>query len=78
MRENIIHFNRCRDIAAGMVYLSASSIIHSDLAARNVLIVNKETQFLAKIGDLGLSKIVRNDKNYYISNTSQIPFKWYG
>jgi serine/threonine protein kinase len=62
-------------MAAGMVYLSESNIIHSDLAARNILIASKD-KYLAKISDLGLSKIIRSDKNYYMSNSPNIPIKW--
>ena len=47
---------RVRDVAAGMVYLSESNIVHSDLAARNVLVSfsdnGKGSKYLAKIGDL--------------------------
>ena len=66
------------DIASGMAYIADSKIVHSDLAARNILMTASDgkSKYLAKIGDLGLGKIVRQDQNYYTSNNKSIPVKW--
>lgn len=72
-------FFRCLDIASGMAYIADCKIVHSDLAARNVLMTvsdNGNCKYLAKIGDLGLGKVVRDDANYYTSNNKSIPVKW--
>jgi tRNA A-37 threonylcarbamoyl transferase component Bud32 len=50
------NYNRCKDVCAGMAYLCESNIVHSDLAARNVLVSLSDTsngsKYMAKIGDL--------------------------
>ena len=38
---------------------------------------NGKSKYLAKIGDLGLGKVVRQDQNYYTSSNKSIPVKWY-
>ena len=48
-------------IARGLDYLTSASIMHGDLAARNVLIGEN---YVAKISDFGLSKMM-----YYNTGT---------
>ena len=65
-----------------MAYLADSNIVHSDLAARNVLVTTtgdsgKSSKYLAKIADLGLGKVVQEGNNYYTSANKSIPIKWY-
>jgi tRNA A-37 threonylcarbamoyl transferase component Bud32 len=67
---------RCLDIASGMAYLADSKIVHSDLAARNVLMTYTESKYMGKIADLGLGKVVREESNYYTSNDKAVPVKW--
>lgn len=69
------------DVASGMAYLADSNIVHADLAARNVLVTTgdsgKSSKYLAKIGDLGLGKVVQEGNDYYTSANKSIPVKWY-
>ena len=52
--------NRSYDIAKGMEYLSFKSIMHGDLATRNILIGSLDgsaaNPYIAKVADFGLSK----------------------
>jgi proto-oncogene tyrosine-protein kinase ROS len=84
-------FSRARDIASGLVYLSDQNIIHADIAARNILVTystDPNAKYLAKIGnfsksqflifsgDLGLSKVIRSQRDYYQVQGSAFPVKW--
>jgi len=48
------------DIAAGMARIHDHSFIHRDIRPDNILIDNKYT---AKIGDMGIAKLINSDKN---------------
>ena len=59
-----------------MIYLSTKKIIHRDLALRNCLLEKKGNEFIVKISDFGLSRIL--DNYYYESQSSKetpIPVK---
>jgi len=47
-----------RDIAQGMMFVHASSVIHADLTGRNVLLSSADTPpgFVAKVADFGLAR----------------------
>lgn len=62
-------------ICQGMDYLGSQNYIHRDLAARNVLVEN-ESQ--VKIGDFGLTKSIKDDKDYYtVTEEQDSPVYWY-
>ncbi|KAA0718881.1 Tyrosine-protein kinase JAK1 [Triplophysa tibetana] len=62
-------------ICQGMEYLGSQNYIHRDLAARNVLVENVS---LVKIGDFGLTKIIKEDKDYYtVTEEQDSPVYWY-
>ena len=60
------------DCAEGMTYLASLHYVHRDLAARNVFV---SSDFTAKIGDFGLSRI-HEDSEYYISRNATISIRW--
>lgn len=56
-------------------YLASKGVVHRDLAARNVLVENVD---LMKITDFGMSRILREDKDYYqAAERGKWPLKWY-
>lgn len=61
-----------KNIAAGMLHLTAEGIVHRDLAARNILL-NKSLQ--AKVSDFGLSRIT-DTSNVVYSTDDVMPLKW--
>ncbi|XP_048018462.1 tyrosine-protein kinase JAK1-like [Megalobrama amblycephala] len=62
-------------ICQGMEYLGSQNYIHRDLAARNILVENES---LVKIGDFGLTKSIKEDKDYYkVTEEQDSPVYWY-
>uniref|UniRef100_A0A0M3HTN0 Tyrosine-protein kinase n=1 Tax=Ascaris lumbricoides TaxID=6252 RepID=A0A0M3HTN0_ASCLU len=59
------------DAARGMCYLSASKVIHRDVAARNCLL---GVQYEVKISDFGLS--VSNTENIKVDRLKNVPVRW--
>lgn len=63
------------DVASGMAHLHHESIIHCDLAARNLLCVQQRDRIVVKVADFGLSKI--SDTGTYDAKSDQkFPVKW--
>lgn len=57
-----------------MEYLSSKRYIHRDLATRNILV---ESESRVKIGDFGLTKILPQDKEYYmVREPGESPIFW--
>lgn len=62
-------------VAAGLQYLHSKLCIHRDVAARNVLLVPQSeagdgeeagaSGFVLKLADLGLSRVMREEQDYY-------------
>ncbi|EPB65212.1 hypothetical protein ANCCEY_15725, partial [Ancylostoma ceylanicum] len=68
-------------IARGMAHLHAQepSIVHGDLAARNVLVSTHPvdaSRFIMKITDFGISKRTRTETFATYDDPNKIPFKW--
>ncbi|XP_066536675.1 tyrosine-protein kinase JAK1-like [Hoplias malabaricus] len=62
-------------ICQGMDYLGSQGYIHRDLAARNILV---ENETLVKIGDFGLTKSIKDNKDYYtVKEDQDSPVYWY-
>jgi len=79
--NHILHM--ARDAAAGMQYLASRHVIHRDLACRNLLYKEQAvteatvgSRYTVKIADFGLSRIVSDSNNYYVSSDSKFPVKW--
>ncbi|XP_022793270.1 fibroblast growth factor receptor 2-like [Stylophora pistillata] len=60
-------------IADGMGYLSSKSILHRNLAARNVLVGQKET---CKVTDFGMARDVQQENIYERKTKGRLPVKW--
>uniref|UniRef100_A0A7I4XZ63 Protein kinase domain-containing protein n=1 Tax=Haemonchus contortus TaxID=6289 RepID=A0A7I4XZ63_HAECO len=68
-------------IARGMAHLHAQvpSIVHGDLAARNVLVRSHPvdvTRYTLKLTDFGISKRTRSETFATYDDPNKIPFKW--
>ncbi|XP_065891792.1 uncharacterized protein [Dysidea avara] len=70
MKHDLLGF--CRQISAGLNYLSSKHFIHRDLAARNVLVSSDD---VCKIADFGMARDVADDI-YYVTTGGKIPVKW--
>uniref|UniRef100_A0AAQ4PRG5 Tyrosine-protein kinase n=1 Tax=Gasterosteus aculeatus aculeatus TaxID=481459 RepID=A0AAQ4PRG5_GASAC len=69
----LVHFTS--QICKGMEYLASKRYIHRDLATRNVLV---ESELRVKIGDFGLTKVLPQDKEYYmVKEPGESPIFWY-
>jgi serine/threonine protein kinase len=61
-----------RDCAQGLKELHSRNVVHGDLNARNVLLSSSGVTALgvvAKLADLGLSRIVRSHRSHHSTNT---------
>ncbi|XP_058492299.1 tyrosine-protein kinase JAK2 [Solea solea] len=71
--KKLVHYTS--QICKGMEYLSSKRYIHRDLATRNILV---ETEQRVKIGDFGLTKVLPQDKEYYmVKEPGESPIFWY-
>ncbi|XP_056374107.1 tyrosine-protein kinase JAK3 isoform X4 [Hyla sarda] len=62
-------------ICKGMLYLGSQRYLHRDLASRNILV---QSPSHVKIGDFGLTKILPQDKEYYVvREQGQSPIFWH-
>jgi serine/threonine protein kinase len=58
-----------------MSYLEGKGIVHRDLALRNLLVSGSFPNYVVKVSDFGLSKMI-SESGYYRSDSKAIPFKW--
>ena len=58
------------DICKGMLYLTDHRFVHRDLASRNVLV---NTQYVCKISDFGMSKMMSEEVDYYRVKGGAVP-----
>lgn len=62
-------------IASALAYLESVSVIHRDVAARNVLVGERQTD--VKLGDLGAARSVfREQAREYTATTDHKPARW--
>ena len=56
-----------------MAYLHSKSVIHRDLACRNLLVDFENGSYTVKISDFGMARAI---ERYYYSRSNQIPIRW--
>ncbi|XP_046871688.1 tyrosine-protein kinase JAK2 [Hypomesus transpacificus] len=72
-QKKLVHYTS--QICKGMEYLANKRYIHRDLATRNILV---ESELRVKIGDFGLTKVLPQDKEYYmVKEPGESPIFWY-
>ncbi|KFB47609.1 hypothetical protein ZHAS_00015579 [Anopheles sinensis] len=62
-----------KQIADGMAFLKSKNVCHGDLAARNVLLCEKN---VVKISDFGLARAYNYGGFYKKSGNDRLPYKW--
>ena len=64
-----------RDVAKGLAYLHEQRppVVHGDLSPRNILLKIGKHVLVAKIGDLGVAKIIKADTKATRSILTQVP-----
>ncbi|XP_077368388.1 protein-tyrosine kinase 2-beta-like [Festucalex cinctus] len=62
----------CLQICKALSYLEGLSMVHRDIAVRNILVASPDC---VKLGDFGLSRYI-DDQEYYKASVSRLPIKW--
>eukprot|EP00730_Choanoeca_flexa_P007240 TRINITY_DN12300_c0_g1_i5.p3 TRINITY_DN12300_c0_g1~~TRINITY_DN12300_c0_g1_i5.p3 ORF type:complete len:153 (+),score=16.86 TRINITY_DN12300_c0_g1_i5:2963-3421(+) len=63
-------------VLEGLSYLHQRRIVHRDIAARNVLLLQDRPMRVC-LGDFGLTRRLRSDSEYYsASAVHALPFRW--
>jgi serine/threonine protein kinase len=58
-----------RQILAGILFLHANGIIHRDLKPQNILIVKRDSEYIPKITDFGISKQLDVNRSSVFNNS---------
>ena len=61
----------CKEIAAGMVYLSGKQFIHRDLAARNILVSEK---MICKVAMNSHAVFIKKHVPMVVNSTALVPY----
>jgi len=61
--------------AKGLAYLESKSILHRDIALRNLLAAKMDGEFTAKVSDFGLSRTTSSGE-YQAKAETKLPIKW--
>ena len=70
-KTQLLHI--CKQVAAGMAYLSSLHHVHRDLACRNCLV---DSSMSIKIGDFGMAKNLYSKDYYRINGHVVLPVRW--
>ncbi|XP_061572121.1 protein-tyrosine kinase 2-beta-like [Cololabis saira] len=62
----------CLQICKALAYLEGLSMVHRDIAVRNILVASPDC---VKLGDFGLSRYV-DEQEYYKASVTRLPIKW--
>ncbi|CAG7732862.1 unnamed protein product [Allacma fusca] len=69
--EDLIRW--AKEIATGMDFIASKNVYHGDLAARNILLSHS---LVAKVGDFGLAKELKDYSLYVQRAECPLPLKW--
>eukprot|EP01119_Soliformovum_irregulare_P025871 TRINITY_DN9694_c0_g1_i1.p2 TRINITY_DN9694_c0_g1~~TRINITY_DN9694_c0_g1_i1.p2 ORF type:complete len:263 (-),score=33.97 TRINITY_DN9694_c0_g1_i1:94-882(-) len=69
---DMLHMSK--QCAWGMKYLHEKNILHRDIALRNVLIGGTPGNYLVKLSDFGLSRLL--SKDVHVAHQDSIPVRW--
>jgi len=65
------------EICEGMEYMHSKSVLHRDLACRNILVnIGEDEKIVPKISDFGMSRTGEYNDYYKLDTTRQIPVRW--
>jgi len=66
-----------RDVASGMNHLHSEGILHCDLSARNLLYIQKGTEYIVKIADFGIARdINKTESDETNKEVPILPVRW--
>lgn len=61
--------------ASGCAYIASQGVLHRDIAARNVLVTEQDSEIIVKISDVGLARSIKSSE-YVSTKSNSTPVRW--